>query len=167
VVVADAYLKKEPMPLAKSPALIWASLIISAYFLKPLEPLSFTFSSLLAATVLCKCLKNERQTSGPPNFFLEQLRRLGVYSYSFYLLHQPLLLIFTGRLTVLFPQIHPLIKLSICMLFLLIVTMLAAIWYRFIEVPGIELGRRIIQYRRVLKISAEKTFTKSADAVAD
>jgi peptidoglycan/LPS O-acetylase OafA/YrhL len=142
---ADAYLKKQPMPLAKSPVWLWALLVIGAYFARPLDPFFFMLSAVLATSVISKYLSASRADVRPPNFLLEQLRRTGVYSYSIYLLHQPLLEMFGKNLTHFVPGMPPLLKFLCCVSFWLIVMPLAAIWHRLIEVPGVALGKKIIQ----------------------
>ena len=146
---ADAYLKKQPMPLAKSPAWIWALLIIMAYFVRPLNPFLFLFAAVLTVALLSKYLSGERMDTQPPNFWLKQLRLTGIYSYSIYLLHQPLLEMFGRALSYLFSDTHPFFVFLCCVVFGVAVMALAALWYRLIELPGIALGKRIVNLTAV------------------
>jgi len=142
---ADAFLKKEVMPLAKSPLPLWIFLVVLSYFIRPLYPFFFLLSALLATTVISKYLSGRRPAVTLPNFFLEQLRLAGVYSYSIYLLHQPLLEILGKNLSHFLPGISPFLKFLCCVSFWLVMIPIAALCYRFIELPGIAFGKRIIQ----------------------
>ena len=142
---ADAYLKNQPMPLAKSRIWVLALLVTAAYLVRPLSPFFFLLSAILATTIISKHLGNSRAEVGQPNFLLEQLRRIGIYSYSIYLLHQPLLEMLGRNLTHFFPGMPALLKFLCCVSFWFVVVPLAAIWYRLIEVPGVALGKQIIQ----------------------
>jgi peptidoglycan/LPS O-acetylase OafA/YrhL len=144
-VAADAYLKKQPMPLAKSPVGLWVLMVVAAYLVRPLSPFFFLLSAVLTTTVISKYLGGSPAEGGTPNFLLGQLRRIGIYSYSIYLLHQPLLEMLGKSLTHFFPGMPPLIKFFCCISFWVVVMPLAAIWYRFIEVPGVALGKKVIQ----------------------
>jgi peptidoglycan/LPS O-acetylase OafA/YrhL len=146
--IGDAFLKNQRMPFAKWPAWLWALLLAGSFFTRPLGPFFFTFCALLAATVICKCMDAPAQDDRAPNFLLQQLRRIGVWSYSLYLLHQPLCHLFCKILTQLFPEFSPLLKYLFCLAFLIVIVPLAVLSYRFIELPSIELGKRIIQYVR-------------------
>jgi peptidoglycan/LPS O-acetylase OafA/YrhL len=156
--LADAFLKKQEIPFAKAPVPLWIFLIVAAYLVRPLYPFFFLFCAVLAAIVISKCLSGEGPRIRLPDFWREQLRRTGIYSYSIYLLHQPFLEMFGKELAHLFPGLFPFFKFLCCAILWLPLFLLAALWYRYIEAPGVALGRRIIQ-----KLPARK---KSADNLA-
>ena len=153
--IADAFLRNQPIPLAKTSPVLWASLIVAAYFLRPLYPFTFSLCAILAATVIGKCLSGTMPRLQVSNLLLEQLRRIGVYSYSIYLLHQPLLEILGRNLTRFFPGMNPAFTFLCCAGLWPAIMLLAAIWYRFIELPGVGLGKKLIQsvhVKNILKV---------------
>lgn len=158
---ADAFLKKQPMPLVKSSLPLWVFLVVAAYFARPLFPFCFMFSAVLTTAVISKYLSAGRAEHRPPNFWREWLRHIGIYSYSIYLLHQPLVGIFASHLTRWLPGIQPLGKLLCCISFGVVIFLLAAGWYRFIEVPGVTFGKKIIQ-----KIAAKRSLSKNCPGAA-
>ena len=144
--IGDAFLKNQRMPFAKWPVRVWVLLLVASYVARPLGPFFFTFASLLAAMIICKCIEKAMQDDRPPeNFLLKQLCRIGVWSYSLYLLNQPLCDIFCTILTQFFPKFSPLFKYLFCLAFLAVIIPFAGLWYRFVEIPAIELGKRIVK----------------------
>ncbi len=143
--VADAVLKNQPMPFARSSVFFWTFMVIVSYFAAFLSPFFFMFSAILAAKVLGKHFSGESSNVTIPGFWLELLRRAGVYSYSIYLFHQPLLELLNKLLEHLFPGIDSFLKFLCCVLFWLVMMPLAGLSYRFIERPGIALGKWTIQ----------------------
>jgi peptidoglycan/LPS O-acetylase OafA/YrhL len=156
---ADAYLKHQPLPLAKSRVWLWALLVIAAYFARPLHPFFFLVSAVLTTTIISKHLSVSPTETPPSNFALRQLRRIGLYSYSLYLLHQPLLELVARGLKHFFPALPPFIKFSGCVAFSLVIVLLAAGWYWLIEVPGVALGKHII-----LRIAQKKSARENCSA---
>lgn len=144
---ADAFLKGRPIPFARCSVPLFGLLVLISYFVRPLSPFFFLFSAVLAATVISKYLSGYRPNIRVPQFCLEHLRKTGVYSYSIYLLHQPLLTMILNLPPLFFPKIvmHPMLKFSICLLSWGWIMPLGWVWYRTIEMPGIALGKRIIR----------------------
>ncbi len=123
--LADAFLKNEPLPFRKvliGPVL-WVGII--SYFIHPLVPFMFPLFALATAIILSRLLSGEKPTIRLPEFSLAALKKIGLWSYSIYLLHEP------------FMEMHSF------MAWLAIVP-LAFLWYKIFELPGIALGKRII-----------------------
>jgi peptidoglycan/LPS O-acetylase OafA/YrhL len=156
---ADAFLKKGEMPLAKSSLPLWIFLVVVSYFIRPFYPFFFLLSAVLATAVISKYLSGHRPAIAVPNVFLEQLRLAGVYSYSLYLFHQPLLEMLGKNLSHFLPGIPPFLKFLCCVSFWIVMVPIAALCYRFIELPGIALGKRIIQ-----KITAVRNIRRNSPA---
>lgn len=142
---ADAFLKGRPLPFAKFSLPLCVLLVLMAYFVRPLSSFFFLFSAVTTAVAISKYLAGSRLAIRVPRFLPEQLRRAGVYSYSIYLLHQPMLTWFAMGLAYFIPAVPELVKFFCCAGFWLVIMPLAGIWYRFIEVPGVALGKRLIQ----------------------
>jgi peptidoglycan/LPS O-acetylase OafA/YrhL len=145
--VADAFLEKKPLPFIKTFPIWWFALAIISYFIRPLNPFRFLLFAVVTAVVISKLLSGTRPKIKVPALSLEILRKIGLWSYSIYLLHQPLLEIYYNVMVWFVPGKY----LSGPIEFLLIsVTWLAVIlfgilWYKLFELPGIALGKRIIQ----------------------
>lgn len=153
---ADAYLKKRAMPFTKSSMTLWAFLVLAAYFVRPLDSFIFLFAAVLTTIVVCKYLGGVGPNFRLPDFLRERLRRVGVYSYSIYLLHQPLLELLGRGLSHVLPEGYPLLKFLGCAAFLPVVILLAAACYRWIEVPAIGMGKQLLQRMAARKTIAEK-----------
>jgi peptidoglycan/LPS O-acetylase OafA/YrhL len=150
---AEAYLRGMPMPFRKFPLWLFPVLMVAVDFFQPTSYLSFTFAALTGAVVLSRMIEKERSapvTEAKKPFFLKEmvlrhLAFLGVVSYSFYLLHQPLLL-FTAKLfrTQLSGQPNVLWVIVVALSYLPILGLSWAM-YRAVELPGIGLGRVILK----------------------
>jgi peptidoglycan/LPS O-acetylase OafA/YrhL len=145
--IADASLKNQPLPFIKTSPICWLALAIISYFIRPLNPFRFLLFAVVTAVVISKLLSGTRPKIKVPALSLEILRNIGLWSYSIYLLHQPLLEIYYYMLVWFVPGKF----LSAPTEFLLVsVSWLAVIpfsilWYKLFELPGIALGKRIIQ----------------------
>lgn len=142
---ADAFLQGHPLPMGKSSMAFWCFLVIVSYFLLILAPFSFLLCALLTTKIIGKFLTRTDVLSQTPGFWLSLLRRIGLYSYSIYLLHQPMLEAMGSFLRDRYPHIWPFLIFLSCLSLSLVVMPIAGFWYRFIERPGIALGKQIIQ----------------------
>lgn len=151
---ADAYLKNRPLPFTKFSPLFWGVLVVAAYLARPLASFFFLFVALLTVTIICQHLSRTREASAdrPHGFWLEHLRRVGIYSYSIYLLHQPLLDLWGRGVSYVFPGMPPFAKFFCCVAFWPLMMLAAAVWYRLIERPGVQLGKRLIQKMAAKKV---------------
>jgi len=84
-----------------------------------------------------------------PRFWVEHLRVAGIWSYSIYLLHQPLLHVIAGASSLLTRELHPLLVFSLCVSSWLLILPLSNLWYRVVELPSIEQGKRVLALRRL------------------
>lgn len=145
--LADAYLNKQPMPFSKAPIRWWLALAIICYFIKPL----YYFRFLLAAVVtaiwggkfLSKPATEEKLRTFPRNV----LSGLGLWSYSIYLLHQPLLFLYVNLNNQMVPESRHSALLAFVLLLatLMVIIPFSILWYRIFELPGIALGKYILQ----------------------
>ncbi|MBE9012437.1 acyltransferase [Pseudanabaenaceae cyanobacterium LEGE 13415] len=144
--LADAYLRNTSLPFAQSSLWLWSALAIGTYCIKPLYPLSFMFFAILATAWIAKLLNGERFKLRMPQFCIPYLTRIGLLSYSIYLLHQPLM----SHLVTFAVRVHPrffslpLSRFSIAMLSWVIIVPLSALLYRYCELPSIRLGKYVI-----------------------
>jgi peptidoglycan/LPS O-acetylase OafA/YrhL len=141
--LAEACLRGERLPFLRwSPT----GLVLSAAactFVGPLSFLSFFLFSMATVAAAARALNG---TGGVlmrlPEYCKEHLRKVGVWSYSIYLLHQPLLWGIAAigyRLRIC--HSHPLQILAGCVISWVPITGLAALCFRFVERPSISLAR--------------------------
>ena len=140
--VADAYLSGRTLPFFNHSLLAWSAAAIGSAFLKPLASFSFLFFALLTATAIAKLLGRGSRPI-PFGRFFAPLRRVGLWSYSIYLLHQPFLVLaprVAGKLSFFgHPQI---VVFVLCLCLWFPIMALSAIWYRIFEVPSIAFAKR-------------------------
>ena len=147
--VADAYIRKRPIPFANHSLLVWSGLAVGSNFLKPLSQFSFLFFAILTATVIAKLLQREQVPIGSPSFISKSLGKslstVGVWSYSIYLIHTPFLVVAPWIATK-FASLHspqPLVLFALCLCLWFPIIGLSALWYRAFELPSIALSRQI------------------------
>jgi len=83
--IADAFLKKQPLPFIKTSPLWWLVVAIMSYFVKPLESFQFLLFAVMTAVVTSKLLSGAGPKIKVPAFSLDILRKIGLWSYSIYL----------------------------------------------------------------------------------
>jgi len=140
--VADAYLSGRTLPFFNHSLLAWSAAAIGSAFLKPLASFSFLFFALLTATAIAKLLGRGSRPI-PLGAFFTPLRSVGLWSYSIYLLHQPLLALaprVAGKLS--FFGHSQIVVFVLCLCLWFPIMALSAIWYRVFEVPSIAFGKR-------------------------
>jgi peptidoglycan/LPS O-acetylase OafA/YrhL len=145
--IADAFLNKRQLPLVKSSPLVWLTLAIDSCLVKPLEAFSFPLFAIFTAVVVSKLLNEIKPKTMIPGFCLEHLRMTGIWSYSIYLLHQPLIMIFQTSLVTTSPEMmnYPLVRLLFCVALWFLIMPLGGFWYRICEMPSVALGKKFIQ----------------------
>lgn len=153
---ADAFLRGRQLPLAKTSAGFLVFLIIVSYFTLLLAQFFFLLCALLTTKIISRHLTPAIAAQQELNSWSGWLRRTGLYSYSIYLLHFPLLETLGRFIRQLFPHVWQFPIFAICVSSWLVIMPLAGLCYRFIEQPGIALGKRMIR-----KIAANKVALKS------
>lgn len=145
--VADAVLKKQPLPFRNASLFWWIVLSLACYVFRPLFPFSFLLFALMTAIIAGKMLSGAKSPIQLPAFSLKLLAKIGLWSYSIYLIHQPLLMVYANAVSKLIPQErHSIFLTYLLMLAIwLIIIPFAVLWYMLFELPGIGLGKRIIK----------------------
>jgi peptidoglycan/LPS O-acetylase OafA/YrhL len=145
--IADAFLKNQPLPFAKTSPVWWLGLAITSYFVKPLDPFRFILFAVTTAIVTSKLLSRAASETKAPSSALAILKKTGLWSYSIYLLHQPLLNIYFSAMDWLVPEEHRTVLLSFLLTAVawLAIIPFSILWYKVFELPGIALGKRIIR----------------------
>jgi peptidoglycan/LPS O-acetylase OafA/YrhL len=147
--MAESFLKNQPSPFAKIPVVPWLVLAVLSYFIRPALPFLFVLSAVVTAIAVSKLLCRDGSGVQAPAFILNVLRKIGVWSYSIYLLHQP----FLNAVSLLMSSLIPGSYRSAVATFLyfltswLVIILISALWYHVFELPGIAIGKWIIQSR--------------------
>lgn len=145
--IADAFLKNQPLPFSKTSPWPWLTLGIVSYFIKPLFPFLFPLAALTTAIITSRRLSGSTGAVRVPAPLLSILRKIGWWSYSIYLLHQPMIILFCCLITWFVP--HEYRSPQVGFLFLMIgwlpIILFSILWYNVLELSGIALGKRVIQ----------------------
>jgi len=168
--VADAYFFGRTIPFTNHSLIVWGVAIISSKLFKPLTSFSFLFFSIFTVTAIAKLLQHENHVQSSSSslrsssslnlnlsrFLSRMLRILGIWSYSIYLLHFPLLFLAPQLASKLFFPYHsyPLLIFfsSLCLGFFIVG--ISALWYYAFELPSVNFGKNLIWGRvqnRVVK----------------
>ncbi len=142
--LADAFQRGRVLPFASSSALLWLFLAVASSLFKPLSFYPPLFFSLLTAAIIAKLLRRDQPPLPVASLFLRHLQLLGVCSYSFYLLHEPLIDAVRQVLDRCAPSLHPLVRFAVLLSMYPLIAALAWLSNTYIEVKGIALGKRLL-----------------------
>ena len=142
--VAELHLRGK-CPVVRSPAL-WVLCVVSVacWFIKPLSSMTFPLCALLTAGIVIKLLENPGRSLPMPTIVSDHLQKVGIWSFSLYLLHQPLVFgepVIAGKLTS-GAYIHPLLMFALCLASWVIIVPLSRLSFQYLEVPSIAFGKR-------------------------
>jgi peptidoglycan/LPS O-acetylase OafA/YrhL len=145
--IADAYLNRKPLPFTRIHPVPWLVLAIltSAW---PSHELTFTLFALCTASVLSRSLSAGAVGEIGP-YWRRFLQRTGAYSYSIYLIHGPIMIMLMELYEAWFPDIRnqPFLLFPAALSSWLMIFPLSALMYRWVERPGIALGKRLFKAR--------------------
>ncbi|HEV2452896.1 MAG TPA: hypothetical protein VGY98_01455, partial [Verrucomicrobiae bacterium] len=160
--IADSFLKNEPLPFARIPLVPSLLVTIASYFVRPALPFLFVLSAFVTAIAVSRLLGNNRSepaltvsdstAPGSPEirrnaFFWNIFQTIGLWSYSIYLLHQPLL----NAISLLMSNVIPGTYRPGVATFLyfivawVIIILVSGLWRHVFELPGIAVGKWIIR----------------------
>jgi peptidoglycan/LPS O-acetylase OafA/YrhL len=155
--LAEAYLREKPIPLADSSPWVWTAALLVTSLVRPLSDLGFFLGAVLAANLLARQLTADAPSAGrslstavrtaPDPRWKRHLRSAGLWSFSIYLVHEPLLDAFSQLVSPRFASVPGgpwLIFLAAVALWFAIVP-LGALLYRWIELPCIAFGRKSLR----------------------
>lgn len=145
--LADAWLQRRPLPLAGTPSTLWLVLALAVHFVRPLAAFQFPLFALATAAFTANHLNGKESNSRSAGRTRAVLKKIGLWSYSLYLLHQPLLHVFSHVIVwaVPAPARPAPIGFLLVMVTWLIVLLLAVLWFQVIEIPAIAWGKRLLQ----------------------
>jgi peptidoglycan/LPS O-acetylase OafA/YrhL len=122
-----------------------SAVAVAVPFFKITSPFTFLVFSFLTAIAIERLMS--KKWTYPNHRYLQKvwshLSLLGIISYSFYLIHQPILELTDNVAVNLFQAtpIHPLIKFSLCLSWYPLIFLFSFLMYRLIEKPSIRLGK--------------------------
>ncbi len=147
--MAEAFVEKQPLPFANGPfpLWIWLLLVLIVGSTPYLQNLTFPLAALGTAHFMAYFLN--RDSGGgfnAPTFVARGLTFVGTISYSLYLIHLPLLVFLSSYR----PRGHGrlfgyVLEMSCLAGSLLLVIAAAYLLYRFIELPGIAIGKLTVK----------------------
>ena len=147
--LAEAWMEKRPLPFRSLPILPLLVLGVGTYFVKTLAPFSFMFFAL-ATTALTAQFLSRPEPLKLDGVFWNHLRILGIWSYSFYLLHQPMVGAVPRvlhKLKILPSQSFA--KFLCCLCIYPIVVLVSSLYYKHFELHSIAWGKFFL--RRKIK----------------
>jgi peptidoglycan/LPS O-acetylase OafA/YrhL len=144
--IAESYVLRLPIPFANHSLMGWSIVAVFSTFVKAFDAFAFLFFSLLAATMIAKLLQNPLTSSLFPTSLAKPLRTIGLWSYSIYLLHHPLI----ESISLIIPKlslpadIQSWIVFVVCLGLGIPIVALSALWYHIFEIPSVAASKRII-----------------------
>ncbi len=121
---------------------IGTAAVASAFF-KPLYSMSFLLFALLTAGVVAAFLHQGKQEFPLPAALRSHLQKVGIWSFSLYLWHQPFVAVVPHLVSRIAPGIHfhGIILFVFCMMLWIFLVPMARLSYQFCELPSISLGK--------------------------
>lgn len=155
--LAEAYLREKTIPLADSSPWVWTVAFLVTTMVRPLSDLGFFTGAVLAANLLARQLTADAPsasrsistfvTTAPVSRWRRHLQSAGLWSFSIYLIHEPLIDAFSRAIS---PRIAGvpgapwLVFLASAGLWFIMVP-LGALLHRGIELPSIAFGRKFLR----------------------
>ncbi len=148
--LAESYLRNERLPFATMPLLPVAIAIVLASMFRPLAPLGFLLWSLATTILIARSLSGNWETPAYPGRerLVNHMRTVGLVSYSFYLVHQPILKLVPRVLNRFMPDtaFHPLVMLALCLALWMPIFWLSRALYETIECSSIAAGKLLMRH---------------------
>jgi peptidoglycan/LPS O-acetylase OafA/YrhL len=143
--IADAYLTGKPLPFTQIHPVVWllAALVAESF---PLESFSFPFFALAIASMISRGIRASREGQRRGPYLGRGIRMIGVYSYSIYLIHDPILRGVVGLYEERFPGIdnHSFAVFAAGVSSALIVFPIGILMYHLVERPSISCGKKLL-----------------------
>ena len=142
--IAERHIRGESLPVPRSLIYGLAVLAVGTSLIKPLFNLPFVLFALLTTAVVAKLLHHSDRPFPLPNALRNHLRQVGLWSFSLYLLHQPLLWIIPRIIARTMPgaHIHPLLIFFGGVASWVFIVPVARLSYQYCELPSIAFGKR-------------------------
>jgi len=143
--LADAYLTRKPLPFSKVHPLVWlvVGVLTCGY---PTTAYSFPFFALATVSFLSRRLSRVSTEERYP-LFGRYLRATGIYSYSIYLVHTPILMALIRECEARIPGMdkNPFLICAIGLSTWPFFFALGALMYHWVEKPSIAFGKKFLR----------------------
>lgn len=145
--LAQCYLTNRTSPLSKIRFDLTLIVAFALPLFKPTEPFTFLAFSIVTGIAVDRFVSNRWKI--PTNKITDGAWRhlcfLGIVSYSFYLLHQPVLALTKNLLSHFAPSVtfHPMVTFFICIGWYPLILVSAYLLFRTVELPSVSLGKHV------------------------
>lgn len=169
--IAEAWLKGESLPFLRISPFVWLALAAVSYFVKPLSTFQFLLFAMTAAAFVSRYLGGNPEDKRP-EFLSRVLIKIGLWSYSIYLLHQPLLHVCSHIIIWAVPAERRPGPVNFILMVGMwtFVMLLSVLWYKTIELPGIALGKKFagsfVQGAKIARPAGDESLTPAQDSRA-
>ena len=144
--VAELYLRGRTFPVSRAALAALGALAVACRYFKPLSSMTFPLVALLTAGVIVRLLQKNDRRLPLPSILLDHLRRAGLWSFSLYLIHQPLIFAVPkiAAWAMSGAYIHPLLMFALCSASWFLIMPVARVSYQCCELPGMAFGKRFL-----------------------
>ena len=145
--IADRFLKNQPLPFTQVSPLWWVGLATICYFVRPLDPFRFLLFALATAGLISQLLQRADGSAKTPILSWSLVKKFGLWSYSLYLLHQPLLQVYSYVINWAVPTAERTVAVAwlLNLTSWLPIILLSVLLHQLVELPGIRWGKHFIQ----------------------
>lgn len=147
--LAEHFLKKKETWLARTPALPFLLIALGSSWFRPLFIFQFTAWALLTAVAIERFINKKWNPpkKGVIGIAWKHLSALGIISYSFYLLHQPLMAWTWSICEVMFSkkEVHPLERMLVGSLWYPVLLLISWFYFLVLEKQSIALGKKALE----------------------
>jgi peptidoglycan/LPS O-acetylase OafA/YrhL len=157
--LAEAFHSGRPLPWHRWPLWVWPLGVVASALFQPLYPLGFLLTALATTVWIAHLVARPDPFRRIPDFLIRHLTFLGAVSYSFYLIHQPLVNSIPHLLKRILPEteIPSLFLYGLCFAIYPFILLLSALIYRWVELPAIAAGKLRIRRLREGKAPLKST----------
>jgi peptidoglycan/LPS O-acetylase OafA/YrhL len=146
--LADAFIRDERLPFAGGSLVLWSALTVICAMVKPLSEFTFTTAAVLTAIGMARLLQTQKLLL--PDFLSAHLAKVGLWSYSIYLVHQPILIMVSNFLRGMW-NLNSILLFVICVSLWPAILLLSKGLFHYLEMPSMELGKFILKGRKAPK----------------
>lgn len=146
--LAESHLENKESWLARVPPWPFLFLALAGSWFKPLLSFQFTAAALVTAVVVERLMTKKWTIPfrGFAGLAWSHLAALGIVSYSFYLLHQPLMSHMWDIAGALFSEkVHPLLRCTVCLLWYPVLFLASKAYFLMLEKPSIASGKNLLE----------------------
>jgi peptidoglycan/LPS O-acetylase OafA/YrhL len=142
--VAKCYLNDESSLLTRVSPTWLAIIAFGVPLFKPTAAFGFVAFAFLTSAVIAQIISGQIRLK-TDNWFYRHLSKLGVVSFSFYLIHQPILYLYPRFTRLSYPEMttHPILSFTFLLLLYPIIFWLSKMLFNYVEMPSVSLGRLI------------------------